>query len=176
MTQVSQSLAGRTAILRLLPFTLAEAQTLRPTRLDLPQTLLTGFYPRIHDRQLNPSQALADYFSTYIERDLRQLSAVHDLHRFERFVRLCAGRTGQMLNLSNLGNDAGVSHATASAWLDLLQTSCLIYLLPPWHTHTRKRLVKTPKLYFYDSGLVCWLLGLRAIEIKAGATVKPIAQ
>ena len=155
MTQVSQSLAGRTAILRLLPFTLAEAQTLRPTRLDLPQTLLTGFYPRIHDRQLNPSQALADYFSTYIERDLRQLSAVHDLHRFERFVRLCAGRTGQMLNLSNLGNDAGVSHATASAWLDLLQTSCLIYLLPPWHTHTRKRLVKTPKLYFYDTGLVC---------------------
>ena len=164
MTQVSQSLAGRTAILRLLPFTLAEAQTLRPTPLDLPQTLLTGFYPRIHDRQLNPSQALADYFSTYVERDLRQLSAVHDLHRFERFVRLCAGRTGQMLNLSNLGNDAGVSHATASAWLDLLQTSCLIYLLPPWHTHTRKRLVKTPKLYFYDTGLVCWLLGLREAQ------------
>jgi predicted AAA+ superfamily ATPase len=94
-----------------------------------------------------------------------QLSAVHDLHRFERFVRLCAGRTGQMLNLSNLGNDAGVSHATASAWLDLLQTSCLIYLLPPWHTHTRKRLVKTPKLYFLDAGLACWLLGIRSEEV-----------
>ena len=164
MTQVSQSLAGRTAILRLLPFTLAETQTLRPTPLSLPQTLLTGFYPRIHDRQLNPSQALADYFSTYVERDLRQLSAVHDLHRFERFVRLCAGRTGQLLNLSSLGNDAGVSHATASAWIDLLQTSCLVYLLPPWHTNTGKRLVKTPKLYFYDTGLACWLLGLREPE------------
>ena len=161
MTQVSQSLAGRTAILRLLPFTLAETRTLRPTPLSLPQTLLTGFYPRIHDRQLNPSQALADYFSTYVERDLRQLSAVHDLHRFERFVRLCAGRTGQLLNLSGLGNDAGVSHVTASAWIDLLQTSCLVYLLPPWHTNTSKRLVKAPKLYFYDTGLACWLLGLR---------------
>lgn len=166
MTQVSQSLAGRTALLRLLPFTLAEARRAQPPgeKLDLAQTILTGFYPRIHDQHLNPTQALADYFSTYVERDLRQLVAVHDLQRFERFVRLCAGRTGQLLNLSSLGNDAGVSHATARAWIDLLQTSFIVHLLPPWFTNTGKRLIKAPKLYFYDVGLASWLLGLRTPE------------
>jgi predicted AAA+ superfamily ATPase len=165
MNQVAQSLAGRTALLRLLPFTLAEV-----CRIDsaapagLPETLLKGFYPRIHDQGLDPSRALADYFATYIERDLRQLAAVHDLQRFERFVRLCAGRVGQVLNLSSLGNDAGVSHATASAWISLLQTSYIVHLLPPWFTNTGKRLVKSPKLYFYDVGLASWLLGLRTPE------------
>jgi predicted AAA+ superfamily ATPase len=166
MTQVAQSLAGRTAVLRLLPFTLAEVHRLRGvvTPADLPQTLLTGFYPRIHDRHLDPSQALADYFATYVQRDLRQLAAVHDLQRFERFVRLCAGRTGQLLNLSSLGNDAGVSHATARAWMDLLQSSYIVHLLPPWFTNSSKRLVKASKLYFYDVGLACWLLGLRIAD------------
>ena len=167
MTQVSQSLAGRTAVLRLLPFTLAEVQVLRgkdAVAPDLPQTLLTGFYPRIHDKKLSPSQALADYFATYVERDLRQLAAVQDLQRFERFVRLCAGRTGQLLNLNSLGNDAGISHVTARAWIDLLQTSYIVHLLPPWFTNTGKRLIKAPKLYFYDVGLACWLLGLRTAE------------
>lgn len=166
MNQVSQSLAGRTALLRLLPFTLAEAlrARARTTPSDLAQTLLTGFYPRIHDQGLDPTQALADYFATYVERDLRQLLAVHDLQRFERFVRLCAGRTGQLLNLSSLSNDAGVSHATARAWIDLLQTSFIVHLLPPWFTNTGKRLIKAPKLYFYDVGLACWLLGLRTPE------------
>ena len=166
MTQVAQSLAGRTAILRLLPFTVKEALRARAAKepATLAETLLAGFYPRIHDRGLDPSQALADYFATYIERDLRQLAAVHDLQRFERFVRLCAGRTGQILNLSSLGNDAGVSHATASAWIDLLQSSYIVHLLPPWFVNTGKRLVKSPKLYFYDVGLACWLLGLRTPE------------
>ena len=166
MTKVSQSLAGRTAVLRLLPFTLAEAQRMpgRAQTSDLAQTLLTGFYPRIHDRGLDPSQALADYFAAYVERDLRQLAAVHDLQRFERFVRLCAGRTGQLLNLNSLGNDAGVSHVTARAWIDLLQTSYIVYLLPPWFVNTGKRLVKSSKLYFYDVGLASWLLGLRTSE------------
>lgn len=165
MTQVSQSLAGRNAVLRLLPFTLAEVQRIKADGApDLAQTLLTGFYPRIHDKGLNPSQALADYFSTYVERDLRQLAAIHDLQRFERFVRLCAGRTGQLLNLNSLGNDAGVSHVTARAWIDLLQTSYIVHLLPPWFTNTGKRLIKAPKLYFYDVGLACWLLGLRSAE------------
>lgn len=166
MTQITQSLAGRTAVLRLLPFTLAEVRRLKgdvkPP--DLAQTMLDGFYPRIHDKSLNPSQALADYFATYVERDLRQLTAVHDLQRFERFVRLCAGRTGQLLNLDSLGNDAGVSHATARAWIDLLQTSYIVHLLPPWFTNSGKRLIKSPKLYFYDVGLACWLLGLRTSE------------
>ena len=163
MTQVTQSLAGRTGILRLLPLTLAEVQRFnkKVAAPDLPGTLLKGFYPRIHDQKLDASQALADYFSTYVERDLRQIAAVHDLQRFERFVRLCAGRSGQLLNLVSLGNDAGVSQPTARAWIDLLQTSFIVYLLPPWHTNTGKRLVKSPKLYFYDVGLACWLLGLR---------------
>lgn len=163
MSQVSQSLAGRTAVLRLLPFSLAEVAQVHPIQ-SLPQTLLTGFYPRIHDRDLDPSQALGDYFATYVERDLRQLAAVHDLQRFERFVRLCAGRVGQLVNLTSLGNDAGVSHATARAWLDLLQTSYIVHVLPPWFTNTSKRLVKSPKLYFHDVGLACWLLGLRTAE------------
>jgi len=167
MTQVSQSLAGRTAVLRLLPFTLAEVQRLRGvgSAPDLAQTLLTGFYPRIHDRGLNPSQAMADYFATYVaDGDLRQLAAVQDLQRFERFVRLCAGRTGQLLNLTSLGNDAGVSHVTARAWIDLLQSSYIVHLLPPWFGNAGKRLVKCPKLYFYDVGLACWLLGLRIAD------------
>ena len=166
MTQVTQSLAGRTGILSLLPLTLAEVQRFnkKVAVTDLPGTLLKGFYPRIHDQKLDPSQALADYFSTYVERDLRQLAAVHDLQRFERFVRLCAGRSGQLLNLVSLGNDAGVSQPTARAWIDLLQTSFIVYLLPPWHTNSGKRLVKSPKLYFYDVGLACWLLGLRTAD------------
>ena len=166
MSQVSQSLAGRTAVLRLLPFTLAEVHRLRGGMAspDLAQTLLTGFYPRIHDQSLDPSQALADYIATYVQRDLRQLAAVQDLQRFERFVRLCAGRTGQLLNLSSLGNDAGVTHSTARAWIDLLQSSYIVHLLPPWFANTGKRLVKASKLYFHDVGLACWLLGLRSAE------------
>lgn len=163
MSQVSQSLAGRTAVLRLLPFSLAEVARVHPVP-PLAQTMLTGFYPRIHDRGLDPSQALGDYFATYVDRDLRQLAAVHDLQRFERFVRLCAGRIGQLVNLTSLGNDAGVSHATARAWIDLLQTSYILHVLPPWFTNTSKRLVKSPKLYFHDVGLACWLLGLRTAE------------
>ena len=169
MSQVTQSLAGRTAIVRLLPFTLAETQRLKkakktPKRSDLAATLLQGFYPRIHDQKLDASQALADYFATYVERDLRQLAAVQDLQQFARFVRLCAGRSGQLLNLVSLGNDAGISQPTARAWIDLLQTSFIVYLLPPWHTNTAKRLVKSPKLYFYDVGLACWLVGLRTAD------------
>ena len=139
MSRVSQSLAGRTAVLRLLPFNLSETARIAPPA-DLPTTLFKGFYPRIHDRGLDPAQALGDYFATYVERDLRQLTAVHDLQRFERFVRLCAGRAGQLLNLTSLGNDAGISHATARAWLDLLQTSYIVHLLPPWFVNTGKRL------------------------------------
>ncbi len=160
MRHVSQSLAGRTAALRLLPFSLTELATLGPLR-GLPATIRTGFLPRIHDRGLDPGVALGDYFVTYVERDLRELAAVHDLQRFERFVRLCAGRVGQLLNLSSLGNDAGVSHATVRAWLDLLQTSNIVFLLPPWFVNTRKRLIRSPKLYFHDVGLAAWLLGLR---------------
>jgi predicted AAA+ superfamily ATPase len=163
MSGVSQSLAGRTAILRLLPFSLAELDASHPPT-DIAQTLLTGFYPRIHDQALDPSQTLGDYFSTYVERDLRQLAIVHDLQSFERFVRLCAGRIGQLINLASLANDTGISASTARAWLELLQISYIIHVLPPWFTNTSKRLVKSPKLYFHDVGLACWLLELRTRE------------
>jgi uncharacterized protein len=160
MRGVSQSLAGRTAIAKLLPLSLHEVGG-HSDLPKLPELLLRGFYPRIWAAALNPSGALADYFSTYVARDLRELSAVHDLQRFERFVRLCAGRVGQIVNLSSLGNDAGITHTTARAWLDLLQTSYVVFLLPPWFSNTNKRLIKSPKLYFYDVGLAAWLLNLR---------------
>ena len=156
---ISQSLAGRTALLKLLPFTLAELQSTVsfPTADSL---IHHGFYPRIWDKQLDPAQALGDYFETYIERDLRQLTAIKDLHLFQRFVRLCAGRCGQLLNISSLANDTGVSHTTAGNWISILEASYILFLLPPYHKNISKRLVKSPKLYFYDVGLAAFLLGI----------------
>jgi hypothetical protein len=158
MNTISQSLAGRTALLKLLPFSLGELGQMPPSGID--RLILTGFYPRIHDQRLNPAQALGDYLETYVERDLRQLTLVKDVSLFERFLKLCAGRTGQLLNLQSLGNDAGVSHSTARSWLTLLEASYIIFLLHPWHTNISKRLIKTSKLYFYDVGLAAFLLGL----------------
>ena len=160
---INQSLAGRTALVKLLPFTVEEIQS----AIDLPQVddlLYHGFYPRIWDKQLNPTQALGDYYETYVERDLRQLVAIKDLNLFQRFVRLCAGRVGQLLNASSLANDAGISHTTARNWLSLLEASYVIFLLPPFFTNISKRLVKSPKLYFYDVGLAVYLLGIENIE------------
>ena len=113
----------------------------------------TGFYPRIHDRGLDPAQALGDYFATYVQRDVRTLLNIGDLVTFERFVRLAAGRCGQLLNLSSLGADAGVSHTTARKWLSLLEASFVVFQLPPYFWNTSKRLIRSPKLYFYDTGL-----------------------
>ncbi len=159
MNTVSQSLAGRTALLKLLPLSLEELG--RGHLIDsVDRMLLSGFYPRIHAQGLNPTQVMGDYFETYVERDLRQLGAIRDLAQFERFVRLCAGRTGQLLNLQSLGNDVGVSHSTARSWLTLLEASYIVFLLQPWHANVSKRLVKSPKLYFYDVGLASYLLGL----------------
>ncbi len=159
LNTVSQSLAGRTALLKLLPFSMAElGRRYLPPSLD--RLLLTGFYPRIFDQELDPTQTLGDYFETYVERDMRQLAAVKDLRLFEKFVRLCAGRIGQILNMQSLGNDAGVSHTTASAWLSLLEASYILFILPPWYRNISKRLIKSPKLYFYDVGLASYLLGL----------------
>jgi uncharacterized protein len=159
LNTVSQSLAGRTALLKLLPFSIAELDRRHlPPSLD--RLLLTGFYPRIYDRQLDPTQTLGDYFETYVERDMRQIAAIKDLALFEKFVRLCAGRIGQILNLQSLGSDVGVSHTTARVWLSLLEASYILFILPPWYRNISKRLVKSPKLYFYDVGLASYLLGL----------------
>lgn len=159
MNTISQSLAGRSALLKLLPLSITELCSVSPLA-NIDSTILNGFYPRIHDQKLNPTQAMGDYFETYVERDLRQLMAVKDLSQFERFVRVCAGRVGQLLNLQSLGNDVGISHACARSWLTLLEASYIVHLLHPWHTNVSKRLIKSPKLYFYDVGLASYLLGL----------------
>ncbi len=158
MTTITQSLAGRTALLKLLPLSIEELFA-AGIRFDIDGQLLTGFYPRIHDAQLDPTQALGFYFETYVERDIRQLMAIKDLGLFEKFIRLCAGRVGQLLNLQSLGNDVGISHTTARSWLTLIEASYIVFLLQPWHVNIAKRQVKTPKLYFYDVGLASYLLG-----------------
>ncbi len=160
---ISQSLAGRTALLRLLPFSLAERR--RTGASEAPDDIVySGFYPRILDRGLEPRQALGDYFETYVERDVRRLGGIRSLSAFRLFVRLCAGRVGQLLNLSSLGSDAGVSHTTAREWLTVLETSYVVFQLPPFHANIRKRLIKSPKLYFYDVGLASYLLGLESAQ------------
>ena len=156
---IGQSLAGRTALLRLLPFSLAERRRTGASD-DIDDILYSGFYPRIHDRKLEPRQALGDYFETYVERDVRRIGEIRNLANFRRFVRLCAGRVGQLANLSYLGADAGVSHTTASHWLTVLEASYVVFRLPPFHANIRKRLIKTPKLYFYDVGLASHLIGI----------------
>jgi len=161
---VSQSLAGRTAIARLLPFSLAEIRKLRPSTLSMDEAIFTGSYPRIFDQDLDPREALAFYFATYVERDLRQLINVRDLSGFEKFMKLCAARCGQMVNLSSLGNDCGVSHNTAKQWLSILEASYIIKLLPPYYRNLGRRLIKTPKIYFIDTGLASYLLGIQKVE------------
>jgi len=178
MEKVSQTLAGRSAILHLLPFSRAELERQaqaepglprelfanRESRLDPWETILAGFYPPIHDRGTPAQSWLQDYLSTYVERDVRRLLNVGDLTTFERFVRLCAGRIGQLLNTSSLASDAGVSVDTARRWISVLKTSFLVFLLPPHHRNFSKRVIKSPKLYFHDTGLACLLVGIRTAE------------
>ena len=156
---ISQSLAGRTALFKLLPFSLGERQRTGASD-NLNDILFSGFYPRIHDQGLDARQALGDYFETYVERDVRRIGEIRNLSSFRLFVRLCAGRVGQLANLSSLGADAGVSHTTARGWLTVLETSYIVFQLPPFHANIRKRLVRSPKLYFYDVGLASYLLGI----------------
>ncbi len=156
---ISQSLAGRTALLRLLPFSFAERQ--RTGASDaVNDVLYSGFYPRVLDQGLDPWQALGDYFETYVERDVRRLGEIRNLSSFRLFVRLCAGRVGQLVNLTSLGSDAGVSHTTAREWLTVLEASYIVFQLQPFHANIRKRLVRSPKLYFYDVGLASYLIGI----------------
>ncbi len=179
LNNISQTLAGRSAILHLLPFSLAELNRhppvvpeslgelhprRRPTAGELLSVLHTGFYPRIHDQKLDPAQWLAGYVQTYVERDVRNVLNVGDIDTFDRFVRLCAGRNGQLLNLSSLAADCGVSHTTARRWISLLEASFIAYQLRPHHQNFSKRLIKSPKLYFLDTGLLCYLLRIRTSE------------
>lgn len=159
---VSQTLAGRTALVQLLPLDLTEVRRFPDSPADLWTLVWTGGYPRIYDRRLQASEWLANYAGTYIERDVRQLLNIGDLLGFQTFLRLCAGRVGQLVNLAALGADAGVTHTTARAWLSVLEASFIAFRIPPLHRNLTKRLVKTPKLYFYDTGLLCWALGIQS--------------
>ncbi len=159
MEKVTQSLAGRTAIARLLPFSYREIHSDGAVP-DLDSMLYTGFYPRVHDKGLNPSEAMSFYVSTYVERDIRQVLNIRDISRFETFLKLLAGRSGQLLNMNALAADCGLSHNTVSSWIGVLEQSAIVHLLRPYHGNIGKRLLKSPKLYFLDSGLLCYLLGV----------------
>jgi predicted AAA+ superfamily ATPase len=166
--QVTQSLAGRTAVLELLPLSLSELAkasdlpTVEPA--DANVLMLQGGYPRIHAQGMPPEVMLSDYFATYVERDVRQLINLRHLREFGQCVRLLAGRTGQLLNQTSLGNEVGVSSNTITQWLSILEASFLVFSLAPWSVNIGKRLVKSPKIYFYDVGLACWLLGIKTVE------------
>ena len=158
---ITQTLAGRASLLTLLPFSLAELQAAGRPPADLDTLLQAGLFPPIHDRPVTSADWLQDYVGTYLERDVRQLLRIHDLAAFQRFVQLCAGRVGQLVNLTSLAADTGITRVTATAWLSVLEASHVIFSVQPWFSNLSKRLIKTPKIYFCDTGLAAWLLGVR---------------
>lgn len=162
--KIAQSLAGRVFITQLLPFSIAE---LKQSNLPLQTSsdhILKGFYPRIYDKNIVPTLFYPSYIQTYAERDIRQLVNVSNLYQFQKFMRLAAGRIGQLLNYSNIANELGVDLKTIKSWFSILETSFIAFSLQPHHQNFSKRLVKTPKLYFYDTGLACSLLGIKTKE------------
>ena len=161
MEKISQTLAGRTAILHLLPFSFSELAN-SAHAFDKYETLIfNGQYPRIYDRDILPVDFYPAYIQTYVERDVRMMKNIGNINAFIQFIQLCAGRTGQLLNYSSLASDAGISPNTAKSWISILEASYILYRLQPYHKNFNKRLVKSPKLYFYDTGVACSLLGIR---------------
>jgi len=159
-SNITQSLAGRTALLELLPFSLTELKRGGFLPEDINKVLLKGAYPPIFDRRLRPARWYTDYIASYIQRDVRQISQIHNLDTFTRLLRIVAGQVGQLLNTNRLGSELGVDHKTVIKWINILQASYILRLIEPYHTNFRKRIIKTPKIYFYDTGLVCNLLGI----------------
>lgn len=157
-SRISQSLAGRVAVCHLLPFDFQELNS----SFNVFQTIHSGFYPRLHEANIAPADFYPSYLQTYIERDIRSLKAIEDLRTFILFLGLCAGRVGQVLNVSSLANDAGIAVNTARSWLSLLESSFIVYMLHPYHKNFSKRIIKSPKLYFYDTGLACSLLRINS--------------
>ncbi|MFZ7133672.1 MAG: ATP-binding protein [Eubacteriales bacterium] len=158
MEQISQSLAGRVGITKLLPFSFNEIKS-KSTKLN--DLLYTGMFPRIYDQDIRPETFYKNYIATYVEKDIRQIKRVTNLDNFIKFIRILAGRTGQELNLSAVSEECGISHNTVKEWVSVLEASFLIYRIPPYHRNYNKRIVKNPKVYFTDTGLVCSLLGIR---------------
>ena len=161
--KITQSLAGRIFIFKLLPFSMKEISR-KKIKNDLNDTLLKGFYPRLFDNNIEPEYFYPQYIQTYIERDVRQIKNISDLSQFQRFLKICAGRHGQVINLSEIGNQVGISHNTVKSWLSILEESFIIYLLRPYFKNYNKRIIKNPKLYFLDSGLVSSLLQIQNKE------------
>lgn len=162
-SKISQSLAGRTALIHLLPFSFNELYSDNNVP-SMEEVLFTGLYPPIHDRNLDPHRWYADYIHTYIERDVRMLLNVRDLSQFQLFLKMCAARTGSLINLSQTAADCGISHNTAKEWISILEASYIVFRITPHFNNLGKRLVKTPKLYFYDCGLASRLLGIQSPE------------
>lgn len=164
LSGISQSLAGRVGMVQLLPLALSELSRVALLPGGVDELLCKGCYPALYDRNLAPADWFSGYVSTYVERDVRQLINVRDLSAFQRFLKMCAARSGQLLNLSSLANDCGITHNTAAAWISVLEASYIIHLLRPHHRNFNKRLIKSPKLYFCDVGLAAWLLGIHKPE------------
>ena len=163
MQNISQSLAGRTAILKLLPLTMSEAVQFNQ-KYTLDEWLVRGFYPRVYDEALDPIKAYRNYYETYIQRDVRQLINIKDLRLFERFIRLCAGRIGQLFNASHLADETGVSVPTIKSWISILEASYIVFFLEPYYANIKKRLIRSPKIYFYDTGFSSYLLNIETSE------------
>lgn len=161
LSGITQSLAGRTAFVELLPFSIGELAQAGKLPPNLDEMLFMGGYPPLYDRDVPIRAWFGAYVTAYVERDVRQVLKVQELETFQRFVKLCAGRTGQLLNLSSLASDGGITRNTAKAWISVLEASYIVFQLRPHHANFNKRLVKAPKLYFYDAGLVSWLLGIQ---------------
>ena len=161
---VTQSLAGRTALLTLQPFSLSELLAVGQAPSSVALLLQQGLFPPVHDRPVAAEIWLQDYIASYVERDVRALLNIKDAVAFQRFIQLCAGRCGQLLNINSLAEDAGINRATAQSWLSVLQASHLLVLVQPWATNLSKRMIKTPKLYFVDSALAASLIGIRNVS------------
>jgi predicted AAA+ superfamily ATPase len=158
--KVSQSLAGRVNINKLLPLSIRELRESDLLEKDLNTQIFKGFYPKIFDKDIDPNLWYNDYIQTYIERDVRQIKNIGDLSLFQKFMSLLAGRTGQILNTTSLANDVGISVNTVESWISILEASYLVFRLQPYYENYNKRLTKSPKIHFYDSGVVCALLGI----------------
>ncbi len=164
LEKITQSLAGRTAILHLLPLELGELKGANIPLTSFEEILFKGFYPRLYETPLTPNEWYKNYLRTYIERDIRQIKNIHDLGTFQVFLKCCASRAGQIMDMTTLGNDCGISHNTVRAWLNILEASFIVFFLRPHYKNYNKRLIKSPKLYFYDTGLLCALLDIYTQE------------
>ena len=165
LQSITQSLAGRVAIFRLFPFSIAELQQQNLLNEDVNEAIYQGFYPALFNRPVLPMEYYPNYVESYIERDIRNVLNVKDLGLFRIFMRLCAGRVGQIMNFNNIANECGISMKTAQAWFSILESSYITFQLSPYFQNINKRLVKSPKIFFYDTGLLCYLLGIKSQEL-----------